>query len=207
MTAIIFTKLKIPEANPYTVFMNFKLKSIYLLVMIVTLSTFLRGYKFGEIPAGLNRDEAAIGYAAFSLRQTGSDEYGERFPISFKSFGDWKLPAYIYGSILPVALLGLNQLSVRLLSLFAGVLSVVPTFFIAKKVFQGSVRAALLTAFMLAITPWHIHFSRIASEANLAVLFVSIGVVIYLYCSFSFKQLMISINKSLPLLKRTIRPN
>ena len=172
--------------------MNFKLKSVFLLVLIVILSIFLRGYKLGEIPAGLNRDEAAIGFTAFSLWQTGSDEYGEKFPISFKSFGDWKLPLYIYASILPVASLGLNQSSVRLLSLFAGVLSIVPAFFIAKKVFQGSVRAALLTAFMLSITPWHIHFSRIASEANLAVLFVSMGAVIYLYCSFSFKWLMIA---------------
>ena len=151
----------------------------------------MRGYLLGKIPAGLNRDEAAIGITAYSLRQTGSDEYGQSFPLSFKSFGDWKLPAYIYASILPVEVLGLNQLSVRSVSFIAGTLTVVLAFFIGKGVFR-SVKAALLTAFMLAITPWHIHFSRIASEANLAVLFVSAGTVIYLYRSYSLKWLIIA---------------
>src|SRR3989338_1977827 len=171
--------------------MNFKTGSIFLLVPIVILSIFLRGYLLGKIPAGLNRDEAAIGITAYSLRQTGSDEYGQSFPLSFKSFGDWKLPAYIYALILPVEVLGLNQLSVRSVSFIAGTLTVVIAFFIGKGVFR-SVKAALLTAFMLAITPWHIHFSRIASEANLAVLFVSAGTVIYLYRSYSLKWLIIA---------------
>ena len=146
----------------------------------------------GEIPNGLNRDEAAIGYNAFSLLQTGRDEYGASYPISFKSFGDWKLPAYIYASILPVSSFGLNQFSVRSVSFIAGSLTVFLTYLIGKKIFYRSQKASLLAAFILAITPWHIHFSRIASEANLAAFSVALGVVIYLYGSYSKIWLAVS---------------
>ena len=70
-----------------------KLKVLFLLIII--LSIFLRFYKIGSYPA-LNADEAALGYNAYSLLKTGMDEHGNRFPIHFQSFNDFKPGFYFY---------------------------------------------------------------------------------------------------------------
>lgn len=57
----------------------------WILLAILLLGTFLRFYQLGEIPLGLNQDETAIGYNAYSILQTGRDEYGVFMPLYFKS--------------------------------------------------------------------------------------------------------------------------
>ncbi len=67
------------------------------MLLVVFLATlFLHFYKLTSIPSGLNQDETSIGYNAYSVLTTGKDEYGKSYPIYFKSFGDEKLPVYIY---------------------------------------------------------------------------------------------------------------
>jgi 4-amino-4-deoxy-L-arabinose transferase-like glycosyltransferase len=156
----------------------------FLFSIILALAFVVRVYDVSTIPPGLNRDEAAIGYNAYSLLHTGRDEYGKFLPLSFKSFGDWKLPLYIYADIIPVAIFSLNEFSTRLPSILAGVIEVGVVFFLVHKLFEReyqSTTLGLLAAFLLAISPWHIHFSRVASEANLAVCLVSIGLLLFLY--------------------------
>ena len=158
------------------------MKSKIAVFLFLVLALFLRFYKFGEIPVGLNRDEASIGYNAYSILQTGKDEYGERFPLSFKSFGDWKLPLYPYLLIPFVKLLGLSDFSVRLPSALAGILTIVVTYFLTKELLSGSISqylnslVSLIASFLLAISPWHIHFSRAAYEANVALFLTVLGV-------------------------------
>ena len=77
--------------------MNFSLKKIILIVILV-LSAVLRLYSLDEFPSGLNADEAAIGYNAYSLLRTGRDEHGNAWPIVFKSFGDYK-PGGYFGKV------------------------------------------------------------------------------------------------------------
>ncbi len=69
---------------------------LWLLLAIVILATVLRIWGIGQYPVGLNADEAAIGYNAYSLLQTGKDEYGKSFPLSIRSFDDYKPPLYAY---------------------------------------------------------------------------------------------------------------
>ena len=75
---------------------------------IVLLAIFLRFYQLGKNPPHLNWDEAALGYNAYSLLSTGRDEYGKSFPLSFRSFDDYKPPLYVYLTIPSVAVFGLN---------------------------------------------------------------------------------------------------
>ena len=103
--------------------MNFSLKKIILIVILV-LSAVLRLYSLDEFPSGLNADEAAIGYNAYSLLRTGRDEHGNAWPIVFKSFGDYKPGGYFYLVVPLVKIIGLNILAVRLPSALLGVLSV-----------------------------------------------------------------------------------
>ncbi|MDP3983276.1 MAG: glycosyltransferase family 39 protein [bacterium] len=151
---------------------------LLVLGIVLLLGICLRVYSVTNVPPGVNRDEASIGYNAYSLLQTGKDEYGELLPLSFQSFGDWKLPLYIYLTILPVKILGMSELSVRLVSILAGSTSIILTYLLVKKLFNRK-NLALLSALLLAISPWHLHLSRVESESNLAVMLVTLAVYFF----------------------------
>jgi len=143
--------------------------------------------RFSSLPAGLNRDEAALGYNAFSLLKTGKDEWGHSWPISFTSFGDQKLPGYIYTLIPFIALFGLESCVIRLPSLMAGLVVIVCGGLISHYLAR-SLKLAVnqqlilsgLTMFLLAISPWQMHFSRVAYESHLAMAFFMVGLCLFL---------------------------
>lgn len=139
------------------------------------LASILRLYKLGEVPGGLDWDEASLGWNSYSLLKTGTDEYGKAFPVSIRSFNDYKPSMYVYAAIPSIAIFGLNEFSVRLPSALAGILTVVVCYFLVKKLSKDD-RLALLSSLLLAISPWHLQFSRGAFEANLALFFFVLGV-------------------------------
>lgn len=154
-------------------------KITFIFFIILALAFFLRFYRIDDVPPGVNRDEASIGYTAYSLLQTGKDEYGRSFPLSFQSFGDWKLPFYIYSVVPLVSLLGLSELAVRLPSAIFGSGAVFMTFFLVRALFKNNL-LALLSMFLIAISPWHLHLSRVESESNTAVFFIILAVFLFL---------------------------
>ena len=162
--------------------MKYTFKYRYLLLLLIlVVGAALRFYKLGSIPWAVNRDEASIGYTAYSLLKIGTDEHGVSWPLNIQSFGDWKLPVYIYTLIPFVSLFGLTTTVVRLPSALAGVLLIPATFyfvtsFSSKKKHEAFVQIGLLAAFLVAISPWSIRLSRIAYEANLALLLCVTGV-------------------------------
>lgn len=144
-----------------------------LLISILLLSTFLRFWHLGSYPA-LNADEAAIGYNAYSLIKTGMDEHENAWPLQFQSFNDYK-PGFYFYLVLPfVKLFGLNEWSVRIPSAALGVLSVLVIYLLVKELFKDE-KFALISAFFLGISPWHIHFSRGGWEVNVATFFILLG--------------------------------
>ena len=96
---------------------------------MILLAAFLRLYKLNTYPA-LNADEAAIGYNAYSILETGKDEHGNQWPIHFQSFNDYKPGFYIYLVMPFVKVLGLNEWSVRLPNALLGIASVFLDLFI-----------------------------------------------------------------------------
>ena len=87
----------------------FKTKLILLIIFIFSL--LIRLSYCQTIP--LLWDEAALGYNAYSIIQTGRDEYGQFLPLIFKSFGDYKPGFYVYLTIPFIKIFGLNEISVR----------------------------------------------------------------------------------------------
>lgn len=136
------------------------------LLAIILLAILVRFVGLASLPPALNRDEAALGYNAYSILKTGKDEHGQKFPLAFKSIGDYKMPLYIYATIIPVKLFGLNDFSIRFWSAFAGVISVIMIYLITKKP---------LAALLMALNPWAVFYSRIAYEANLALALFLVG--------------------------------
>jgi len=170
---------------------NPKMKSLrkVILFLIIVLAFFLRVYKITEYPAGLNADEAAIGYNAYSLAVTGKDEFGHPWPINFQSFNDYKPGLYFYLALPFVKVIGLNELAVRLPSAILGSLTVLVLYFLVKEMFSLELTRIdfrinpntlpLVAAFLLAVSPWHLHFSRGGWESNASVFFMTFGVYLF----------------------------
>ena len=145
---------------------NPKQNIVFTIVLLLALCIRIVGLETN--PVHLTSDEAALGYNAYSILKTGRDEHGVLLPIIFESFGDWKPGLYIYTAIPSIALFGLNEFAVRLPSALAGVIGIIYIYKVTHILFDNR-RLSLMSAFLLAITPWHIHFSRGAWEANLAL--------------------------------------
>ena len=146
---------------------------------ILLLGIFLRVVLLGEYPSGLFRDEAALGYNAYSIFKTGSDEYGVSLPLVFRSFEVFFLPAYSYLLAPVVGIFGLNEFNTRILSAISGIIALILVYFIAFEIWRNR-RISLITMFVLAISPWHIFYSRGAFEGNLALTVFSAGFLFWL---------------------------
>lgn len=155
------------------------------LILILILAFLLRFWKLGEYPA-LNADEAAIGYNVYSLIQTGHDEHGNSWPIHFQSFNDYKPGLYFYLVFPFVKFLGLNEWVVRVPNAILGVLSVLLVYFLVNELFpkkqigRWKLEIGLFASLMLAISPWHIHFSRGGWEVNTSTFFIILGLYLFL---------------------------
>lgn len=148
------------------------------LLLIFCLALFFRIFCLADFPAGLNADEAALGYNAFSLIATGKDEFGHSWPINFQSFNDWKPGFYVYLIMPFVKTFGLNEWSVRLPSAILGGLTVLVAYSLVRKWF--SLETALIASVLLAFNPWHLHFSRGGWETNTATFFMALGVWLFI---------------------------
>ena len=161
-----------------------------ILGTIMIVGAVLRFWGLGEFPMTLNRDEAAIGYNAYALLKSGHDEHGVAWPINVESFGDWKLPVYIYLTVPMVAVFGLSAWSIKLPSALAGVAIIALVALLmrqlvnnypgkdeqkAKNFTKKADVLALVTAGVVALMPWAIHLSRLTYEANVAMMFFLLG--------------------------------
>ncbi len=174
------------------------MKLNWKLIIIITFAAFLSFYQLGNIPPSLDWDEVSLAYNAKALLQTGKDEHGNSWPITIRSFNDYKPSLYTYSLIPALAIFGESNFAIRFPSALFGTLTVLTTYFLVKELFpavilsvsEGSIKrffgfgpqndgetVALLASFLLALSPWHLQFSRGAFEANLALFwFISGGV-------------------------------
>lgn len=159
-------------------------KKIVIFLGLILFSGFiLRFYKLGDIPVGLHRDEAFLGYNAYSILQTGKDMSGNLFPLHLESF-IYSPAGYSYFSIPFIKMFGLSVFSVRFAAALFGSLTILVTYFLTKELFIINAKSkalALLASLLLAISPWHINLSRTATENIIVIFFISLGVLLYLY--------------------------
>src|SRR5260221_1333494 len=155
-------------------------KTTYLFLFgIIILAALLRLWQLGNVPPSPDWDEAALGYNAFSILHTGRDEYGKFLPVVLRSFDDYKQALYAYLIIPFVQLFGLTIQAVRLPSVIFGIGGVLGAFFLVKELFKKN-SLALLSCFLLAISPWYLQFSRIAFESQVGLSCNILGVLFFL---------------------------
>ncbi|MCX6722655.1 MAG: glycosyltransferase family 39 protein, partial [Candidatus Staskawiczbacteria bacterium] len=140
-----------------------------ILFLIIVLAAGLRLWQLGSVPPSPDWDEVALGYDAYSIIHTGRDEFGKFLPVVLRSFDDYKPALYAYLAIPSILIFGLNTFAVRLPSALFGIISVIALFFLIRELFDEykyKDYLALISSFLLAISPWSIQFSRVAFESN-----------------------------------------
>ena len=158
----------------------------WLLIGIIAGAFLLRVIGLSNYPVGFTADEASFGYDAYSILKTGKDQWGQSFPLTLRSFGDFKLPAYTYLALPSVAVFGLNEFAVRLPNAILGTLAVFVTYLLVLEIFKtkkltvNNQTLAIIASFLLAISSWHISLSRGAFEANLTAFLMPLGVWLFL---------------------------
>ncbi len=159
-----------------------------LLFALITIGGFLRIFNVDQNPPGLYIDEVSIGVNAYEILTRGVDEHGVSFPLFFEAFGEYKMPAYIYLVSGAMAVVGKIDLAVRLPSIIFGILTIPLLYLFIRKLIElnpkqiqnnkfqiSKFKIPIVAAALLALSPWHIHFSRAGFEANVALFIFLLG--------------------------------
>ena len=162
-----------------------KKRSKIVLFVVTIVVLLLHLFKYNQVPACINADEAAYGYNSFSILKTGKDEYDSSLPARLKSFGDYKLPLYSYLDLPFVAFFGLNETSTRLPAIIIGILFPIILYFLTKKLFERE-DISLVAALLASVSPWIQIMSRHAHESLPATFFITLSLTILLYLKEKF---------------------
>ena len=165
-----------------------KQTKLYLVVILV-LATILRVLWLDVIPNGFFCDEASNAYDSFSLLHTLRDQHGAFLPFFTRSIDDYREALYAFFTIPFIQVFGLNEFAARLPAAVIGVATVWIFYYLVQELFNRQI--ALVAALMLAMSPWHIQFSRIAFRAILIPFLFCLAL---LFFAKSFRQ-----SKYLPL--------
>lgn len=163
--------------------MNFKeRKYIFILAVIILFAAFLRFWQLGIVPVGVTHDELGYIYNAYSVAKTGRNVFGEFLPLlTWLNQGGWPfLPIPIYFSVPFFWLFDISATTGRMPSAVIGVIDVTLIYILVMQIFKKR-SLALISAIFLAISPWHLHFSRSAYDPNFSLFFYLLGITVFIY--------------------------
>jgi len=166
--------------------MNRRNKLLLGLILIIFLVT--RLVNITKNPPSLYWDEASIGYNAYSVLETGKDEWGEFLPLHFRAFGEFKLPVYIYSVVLTTKIFGVGELAIRLPAVIYTFGSLILVCLLAEYLFKDDL-ISLFSVFILSVTPWLFILSRVGYEATAGLFFYLLTIyLLLLYLDKSLKK-------------------
>jgi len=138
--------------------------AVLIIGIIVT-----RFYSLGLQPPGLHIDEVSFGMEAKSLSDTGRDTWGQKWPLYFKGFGEFKAPGLVYATI-PFIKLNAGNISTavtRMPSAVMGILALISIYLLIGVLWpSSSIFTKLLITSILAFSPWHFGSSRVYFETS-----------------------------------------
>jgi hypothetical protein len=167
----------------------------FAFVGILFASIFLRFWKLGQVPYSLYWDEQAMLVDVKSVAETGRDMHNRPwYQVLYPSYGDYKLPVYIWFATASSKLFGVNEFSLRFPSAVAGVGTVVLSGLIAKEFVQLKKKklekkfytlsmeqlVQLSTMVVVTVSPWAIGFSRTGFEGHVGQMLLAISVLLML---------------------------
>ncbi|HYD49865.1 MAG TPA: hypothetical protein VEB21_16020, partial [Terriglobales bacterium] len=142
----------------------------WLVIAIVALAAVLRIVWLDSIPTGFFQDEATNGNDALELAT-------KEWRLWSESVGG-RPTLFLYAMLPVLHLFGTNYLTLKVLPVTIGIATVAAVYWLGRVAF-GS-RMALWAAFLLAVSRWHIHYSRLAWEAICVPLFAAAGFALLL---------------------------
>ncbi|MBL7066097.1 MAG: glycosyltransferase family 39 protein [Anaerolineae bacterium] len=142
-----------------------------LLLAITLLAAFLRLYKLDSLPPGDGHDPACYGVDALTILQ------GERPIFLTTNFGREALFSYLVAICSLV--LGDVSTAIYATSAIIGVLTIPAVYLVAEEMFsteQGALARSggLLAALTMAVSYWHLNWSRLGMRAILVPLFAAL---------------------------------
>ncbi len=155
-------------------------KEILILVTIVALAGFLRFFELTQTPPGLYPDEAMNG-------NNGIEALANHDLKVFYTDNNGREGLFINLQALSVWMFGREAWALRGVSALVGTLTVLALYFVAKELFIDEKKRnftfrlnppniiALLSAYLLATSYWHLNFSRIGFRAICLPLFASVA--------------------------------
>ncbi|GEM_PF-1315695 len=152
-----------------------------VLFVIFLLALILRVIFLEKAPVGFHADEVRIAWNSYSIAETGADDWGNRFPLYYNTFGDFRPMGIFYTTIPSILLFGLNIFAVRLPGALFGALTVFPIYFFVKQLNKKDEVTALFASFFIAFIPWHWMVSRATSEGIISLFFTVCGLVFFLW--------------------------
>ena len=164
-----------------------------ILILILVFGFVLFNYRLNNIPNGFYSDEATIGYNAYSILQTGRDEYGQFFPIFFKLFGSYTPGLFVYLQTIPIKIFGLNIYAIRFLSTIFMIITGLNIYlFLKNNKLLKSKLSLYLSLILFFITPWTIFNARLGYETTFAFALISAGILLYKRPTLSFLLISLS---------------
>jgi len=134
----------------------------------------LRFFKLSEYPIQLGHDEVSQLYDAISIAQTGNDIYGNHLPFIFKSVSDYKPPFYTYATVVAYKIFGWQDITIRITGALFGTLMVLGVYFFVYE-FIKKREIALISAFLTAISPFEVFYSRKSFENQAGIFLMLLG--------------------------------
>lgn len=164
-----------------------KRRILIFIIFLTILAGFLRFWQIDKIPPGIYPDEAMNANDAIDSLKTNI----------FKLFypeNNGREGLFIWLISLSFFIFGISIFSLKFVSALFGTLTVLGLYFLIKEVFfenklLDSKKIALLSSFFLAVSFWHINFSRIAFRAILIPFFLVFGFY-FLFKGFRKKQIL-----------------
>lgn len=161
-------------------------KKYLFLFLIIFLGAFLRLYKVSTVPPGLYIDEISDAYNGYEILTKGVDQYGVKYPIWFKAFGEYKMPMFVYTAAGSIAVFGRTDFAVRFPAIASGILTLIIFYFLVEALAEFTKKNlpfsppgyALVATLLLAISTWHIQFSRAGFDATIALPFYLLGLLL-----------------------------
>lgn len=154
----------------------------WIIIGTILLVAFaLRVINIFYVPPGVTNDEIGYFYNAYSIAKTGEDIYRRAWPLMFH-IGGWPfmpVPVYIlsfiYRFLEPTAFVS------RLPNIVFGTLGIFVLMSLVQLLFKNT-RLSLITGAVLAVSPWHMHFSRTGYDGPVAIFFYLVGLLIGSWC-------------------------
>jgi hypothetical protein len=160
--------------------MKSKLILALFIFSFVPFLAYTRLAKLDSLPPSLFSDEVDAQYQAFTFNRLKTDYFGNRFPVHFHSFADWRTPLTIYTTALIQSLVpNLTDISVRLSSAIFGIgFIVVMSLFIYKAISPVS---GVISLVFLSFSPWLTHYSRTGFETTGMLFCLSLNLLFFYY--------------------------